>query len=422
MNAGEPPMRILLVSDSYPPLIGGATRSAQQLARQLARRDHAVTVVTAWQPNVPTLDVEPEGVRVHRVRGLTTRVPGARSDPHRSTPAPFPDPEAIWRVRRIVREFRPDVVHSYGWLTYSAAVALVGSRVPLVLSARDYAYVCAVRTLVRQGRDEGDTCSGPALGKCLECAGAYYGRAKGAVAVTGVLGVRPLLRRRVAGVHSVSRYVEQVMDEHVLGDRDVPHDIVASFREDDSHQPGDPAFLQRLPAEPFILFVGALRRIKGVEVLLAAYERLDEPRPPLVVIGGRAPEAPTFPDNVTVLYDVPHDTVMAAWQRSLFGVAPSLWPEPLGNVVHEAMSCGKAVVGTRPGGHEDMIVDGETGFLVPAGDVEGLAGALGRLSTDPGLRERMGAAGRQRAGLFTAEAALPRFEALFRKAIAAGSR
>ena len=68
----------------------------------------------------------------------------------------------------------------------------------------------------------------------------------------------------------------------------------------------------------------------------------------------------------------------------MFGVFPSKWPEPLATVVHEAMSSGRPVIGTTPGGHEDMIDDGETGFLVPGGDSEALATAMARLIDDAG--------------------------------------
>jgi len=81
----------------------------------------------------------------------------------------------------------------------------------------------------------------------------------------------------------------------------------------------------------------------------------------LVMVGIRTPDTPeSFPPGVTALTAVPHGTVMAMWQRALFGVFPSKWPEPLATVVHEAMSNGLPVIGTTPGGHEDMIDDGET--------------------------------------------------------------
>ena len=108
---------------------------------------------------------------------------------------------------------------------------------------------------------------------------------------------------------------------------------------------------------------------------------------------------------------------MAAWEGALFGVIPSLWPEPLGSVVYEGMSRGKAMIGTTPGGHTDMIVDGVTGLLVPPGNVDALRTAMHTLLDDPQLCVRFGQAGRARARLFTAEVNVPRFEQLYRQLI-----
>jgi glycosyltransferase involved in cell wall biosynthesis len=166
-----------------------------------------------------------------------------------------------------------------------------------------------------------------------------------------------------------------------------------------------------------MLFIGALRRVKGVNELLAAYALLDA-APPLVLIGTIEPDTPaSFPPGVVVLEDVPHDAVLAACERCLFGVMPSVLPEPFGTVVCEVMSRGKPVIGTTPGGHTDMIVDGETGFLVPRRDVGALAEAMRSLASDPELRERLGAAARERARRFVPEVTLPQVERLYEEVV-----
>jgi glycosyltransferase involved in cell wall biosynthesis len=62
----------------------------------------------------------------------------------------------------------------------------------------------------------------------------------------------------------------------------------------------------------------------------------------------------------------------------------------------EALAAGRPVVATRVGGVPDVVRDGEDGYLVEAGDVDGLAERLAALAADPALRERMGDAGRTR--------------------------
>jgi glycosyltransferase involved in cell wall biosynthesis len=76
-------------------------------------------------------------------------------------------------------------------------------------------------------------------------------------------------------------------------------------------------------------------------------------------------------------------------------VLPSNW-EGLPNAVLEAMAAGLPVVATRVGGVPEVVVEGQTGILVPPRDPNALADALLTLLRDPNLRRRMGQAGRQR--------------------------
>lgn len=415
---GKPSLRVLLVTDSYPPLVGGATFWSQQVARQMSARGHSMTIATTWQPGTEAAEMDGE-VAVHRIRDLTSRVPAISADPYRHNPPPFPDPEAVLHLRRLIKRVRPDLVHSYGWLTHSVAAALLGSDVPLLVSTQDYGNICALRTLYRNGEE---ICSGSAPLKCLQCAGDNYGTAKGAVAVSGIFGSRPLLRRKVTRVHSISRYVAGMIEQDLRPN--APIEIVPNFGEDLSGEPVDAEILAQLPEQPFIFFVGALRRVKGIVELCRAYEQLDSP-PPLVLAGPPAPDTPeSFPAGVTVLHSVPLPTVMAMWERALFGVFPSKWPEPLGNVVYEAMSKGRAVIGTRPGGHEDMIEDGRSGLLVGAGEVEELRAAMARLIANAELRDDLGKRAAERARNFTEAAVLPELARLYEETarVRAGER
>jgi glycosyltransferase involved in cell wall biosynthesis len=82
-------------------------------------------------------------------------------------------------------------------------------------------------------------------------------------------------------------------------------------------------------------------------------------------------------------------------QADVFALSSRSEGAPLS--ILEAMAAGLPVVASRVGGVPELVVDGETGLLVPPGDPAALAAALGRLVADAGLRDRLGAAGRQRA-------------------------
>jgi glycosyltransferase involved in cell wall biosynthesis len=438
-------MRLLLVTDSYPPLIGGADRQVQMLAHAMHEAGAEVTVATSAQPGLPAVE-DDAGVAVHRIRSLGASLPWASRDPGRRHHPPFPDPVTSLALWRLIRRSRPDLVHSYGWITYSAAAALTGSGIPLVVSARDYGYVCGVRNLLHV---RGEVCSGPAPRKCLRCATGTYtqeeagnavlgragarltlgarlrGAAKGLVAVGGTYLGRPLLRRHLRGLHSVSHFVQGVMDTHLVGPAShLPVDrVIPSFLP--PAEPGRPHddvpsdLLARLPDEPFILFVGALLPQKGIWPLLRAYERLRSPAPPLVLLGPASWKSPaTFPSGVLALGAAGHADVMAAWDRALLGVVPSVGAETFGNVVTEAMSRGRAVVASRLGGIVDIIEDEVSGLLVAPGDDRALAAGIQRLIDDPVLRERLGAAAAERVQRFAADRVLPQFEDLYRDILA----
>jgi glycosyltransferase involved in cell wall biosynthesis len=410
-------LRALIVTDYFRPLIGGSIRSVELLARNLTVKGHEVAIATSWQPGLPAEETI-DGIRVYRVRDLASRMRRLSEDPYKHNPPPFADPEGAWRLRRVVKDFQPDIVHTYGWISHSLAVGMSGLDVPLLLSARDYGNICAVGTLVRKGSE---LCSGPQLAKCLDCASHRYGKPKGIAAVAGVFTAGPVLRRRVSALHAVSRFVAGIMDRFLRIPR-APSVVIPNFHEDEHGQVPDPEVLAQLPDQPFILFVGGFREIKGVYELFAAYEALDSP-PPLVMIGTMTSDSPsTFPDGTTILTDLPYTTVLAIWERALFGVLPTKAPEALGNVVHEAMSKGRAMIGTRPGGQEDMIENEVTGLLVPGGDAPALRDAMQRLIEDRPLRERIETRAQERARAFTPEVVMPQMEALYQQTIASHGR
>jgi glycosyltransferase involved in cell wall biosynthesis len=156
-----------------------------------------------------------------------------------------------------------------------------------------------------------------------------------------------------------------------------------------------------LPEQPLVAFVGALERVKGIDVLLDAWPSVVArvPQARLVVAGqGRlrgevSRRAGSLP-SVEVAGALDAAGVAALLDRSWVLAAPSR-SEGFGRVALEAATRARAVVASAVGGLADVVRDGESGVLVPVGDGAALAAALAGLLSDRDQAARMGRAGRE---------------------------
>ena len=138
---------------------------------------------------------------------------------------------------------------------------------------------------------------------------------------------------------------------------------------------------------PEVLYAGRLSPEKGILELAEAARGLD------LVVAGDGPLRARIPG---ALGFVPHDELQRLYARAAVVVCPSR-REGFGVTCLEAMAHARPVVATNVGGLRDLVVDGETGLLVPPRDPRALRAAVERLLGDRELRRRLGAAGRERA-------------------------
>ena len=177
------------------------------------------------------------------------------------------------------------------------------------------------------------------------------------------------------------------------------------------------------PSQPFVLFVGRITRQKGIIHLVRAIQHM-APGFQVVLCAG-APDTPEIgkemedavaqasagrPGVIWIREMVDKPTVIELYSQAAVFCCPSIY-EPFGIINLEAMACETAVVASAVGGIKEVVVDGETGFLVPleqmqespfeATDPErfarDLAARINELMADPAMRQRFGRAGRRRA-------------------------
>jgi glycosyltransferase involved in cell wall biosynthesis len=400
-------MRIMMLAQSFAPIVGGEERVVEDLTRELVARGHEVSIATLQQPGVPPGEVA--GAKVHPLRSSSYRVVRSQGDTGRRHAPPLPDPETALDLSRVLRRERPQIVHAHNWIVHSYLPLARTSRGALALSLHDYGLICATRRL----RYKGHVCSGPAPVKCQRCAAEHYGPAKGLVAAFGTRSQESRLRRHVDVFLPVSSTVEELCRIRP----DEVSRVIPNFIGELPPAPREDPRLALLPDEPFILYFGDVTEDKGGWELAEAYRELRDP-PPLVLVGRCYIDELKSRPGVYAMGAWPHPLAIEALRRSLFSVAPSLWPEPFGLVALEAAAAGKPIVATDMGGLRDIVSDGETGLVVPAEDRGALAAAMQKLIEDEGLRERLGAAARGQAAKFSPAAVVPKVEQAYEMALA----
>jgi len=400
-----------MLAQTYAPVVGGEERLVEDLSRELARRGHEVVVATLRQP-LGEPPPSPEGVRVRLLGSSVHSIPGIATHETTRYAAPLPDPRTTADLRAVLREERPDVVHAHNWLVNSYLPLARRAALPLVLSLHDYGILCPTKRLFLDGA----VCSGPGPAKCLRHASEFYGTGKGTMLAAGTAISDPWVRRQVDLFVSVSSVVGELC--RVAGRPD--HRVIPNFVPE-LPPPPDPEEprLGFLPVGEFALYFGDISEDKGAGVLLDAHARLGAGAPPLVMIGRRNLDRLDGAPGVIAPGPVPHPLAIEAVRRSAFTVAPSIWAEPFGIVALEAGAAGKPVIASASGGLRDVVVDGETGYLLPPGDVGALSEAMAGLFAEPELRRRLGFAARERVrDVFSPAAVVPRFEQAYADALA----
>jgi glycosyltransferase involved in cell wall biosynthesis len=361
--------RVCLCVSLFPPLVGGAEKQAQALAKELVRQGQAVTVVTRRLPGLPAREVM-DGVEVCRAIRVWDCGPM------------FGLTYVLSLAAFLLRhQHRFDVIQAtYLYLdAFAAAVLRRILRKPVIVRP-----AC--------GGVDGDL---RRLGQLR-----FWPLVRGLDRPTVGLLLR-VIQSQADAVVALSRELEAELSEAGFPPERVvwiPNGVdVSRFHPPDPT--GRPLHRLGVPSAngPSLLFVGRLHAQKNLPILLHAAAELRQQWPRLrVILVGDGPERGSLGRLVTDLglgdmvrfVGEVNDVLTYLHGADLF-VHPSR-SEGMPGALLEAMACGLPCVATRIGGTVDVMRDGEEGLLVPAGDVRALRGAIGRLLEDPALARRLG--------------------------------
>jgi glycosyltransferase involved in cell wall biosynthesis len=363
-------VRILLVHNRYRSSEpSGENQVVESEARELRERGHDVTV---WGRSS---DEIAEQSLLRRIT-LPARVVSSR--------------ESARDLAGELDRHRPEVVHihnTFPLISGSILQVLRDRGVPTVATVHNYRLICAGGTLFRDGRVCHD---------CLPSShwpGVRHGCYRESRIATVPVALSNVVHdNRWKALDAVltlsSAQRELFLEAGYDPDRVIvkPNFVAEHPGSADHGEPGDG-----------FVYAGRLADTKGVQVILDAWERLEQRglRPELTVIGsgpledGVARFARDHP-QVHVAGRVSRDECFAQFRQARAVLVPSVWEETFGLVVAEAMMFGRAAVCSDRGSFPDLVTDGRDGVLVPPADADALARAVERLHADDALAARLG--------------------------------
>jgi len=370
-------VRILLVNwnDRENPHAGGAEIHLHEIFGRLARQGHTVDLVSSGWPGAAP-EAELDGMRVRRVAGRHTFALRARS-----------------AVRRLLAVNRYDVV-----------VEDI-NKLPLFLAGLTDRPFCA-------------------LVPHLFGATAFR-EASWPIAAVVWAAERPIPRAyRRAWFHAISESTrDDLVRRGIAAER-----VTVIYPGVDAEWYAPDATVARADA-PTFLYVGRLKRYKGVEIALRALALAWATRPDLVLeVAGQGDDRARLErlagslgirEGVRFLGFVSEEEKRRRLRRAWALVFPSP-KEGWGIANVEAAACGTPALASDSPGLRESVRDGETGFLVPHGDTQALAQRMLALAADPGLMARLGRAGRGFAERLSWERAARATEAHLHRVIAQG--
>jgi glycosyltransferase involved in cell wall biosynthesis len=389
-------MRVLLVNDVARP-IGGAEIFTLGLRDELRARGHDARILaTSAYLNGA---VSPADFTCF---GTTSRLRTANRTVNL---------DARRALRRVLAEFRPDVVHVRMFLTQLSPLILPLLRsVPSIYHASFYETVCPTGLKLLP---DGSACAQPAGRACRRCLSPQ---------AWTVLMLQRRMWARWRDVFDLvvanSDTMRRQLQAHGIGP------IVRVYNGVPRRDPRPP-----LADPPTIAYAGRLAREKGVDVLVDAFASVARAHPKArLLLVGDGPERPRLDRlvataglaaRVTFTGLLTRAETEAALDRAWVQVVPSRLEEPFGNAAAEALMRGTALVASDVGGLAEIVRRGETGMLVPPQDTAALATALFQLVGDRERAERLGEAGREWAlDWLGRDACVDRFEELYRALVA----
>lgn len=360
-------MKVLLVSEYFSPKIfGGGEISAELLAKNLAKNGLDVSVLTSYSPGLEKFEVK-DGIKIYRRLRTGENPTSFLQNLKRKIIFPVSEKKEL---KKLEKEKEYDVIHFLN----TTSIIDYRTTAKKIATINSYGNFCPKGNLFYKDRE---VCSGCNFFKYMPCliSSEYSGKLK----LKFYLKYNPLFwfisylnyKQRKKVLKSIDEFI---VVSDFIGDllvsrgieKERIHKIPSIVDIGDSKEEYN---IKRKEDEIFVTYIGNLEKIKGVSLLINAFNeiKIDKDKIKLLIIG-KGPEREKLEkiadDNVEFLGNIDYKFMPSIYRQSDIIVLPSLWPEPLPRVLLEALYFGKPIIATNVGGNSEVVIGGENGFLV----------------------------------------------------------
>ena len=306
-------------------------------------------------------------------------------------------------ISKFLAKHRPDISHVHNWfpnLSPSIFTAHHDAGVPIVQTLHNYRLACAGGNYQRNGQ----SCQACRPGYNLPAIRhrCYKNSTAGSIAWKRIMDrgwQNGTFRNLVSHYISPSREVRRKHIEMGIAPQQITHVPNAC---------PDPRSISRAAgpnhsaAVQSVCFVGRFVAEKGAHILVRAWQKLSsaQRRQRRLILIGTGPqeamlhELAAGDDSIHFTGQLKHQATLRTLQQADLLVSPSLWAEPFGLSVIEAMGAGIPVISSQLGGPAEVISDGIDGHLLPPGDIDALSKTLQQCLNAPEQLQAMGRAAR----------------------------
>lgn len=351
-------MKVLMIINSFRPLVGGAEKQAERLSIELVKKGMGVTIITRYYEGLERLEIA-EGVKIIRLNSSSI------SFIKKLKPLIF-----SYNIYKYVKKNRNDIdiIH-----THQLSTGHVGAYINMMMGI-------------------------PAIAKIAGGKGKYGCEIKGlAYKFMGRARIN-FLRKHIRKIIATSSEILKDIKSENIPDRKI------FFQPNGINISGDtvsskPKNLIRkefnLPEDKTIyIYVGRLLPVKGIDILLDAWERIDRyvyKKSILLILGdGKLKDivVDKSDNHSNIIYKGNVTNVDEYLKASDIFVIPSRY-EGISNALLEAMSAKMPIIATRVGGNPDLIKHELNGLLVESENIDNLVSAINRMSVDIELRKKL---------------------------------